>query len=79
MSHPINPNPSEEELLAWANCSVPDCENKVTHDSDKCYPHTYGWEPVKRNLRRRIFDARMRGDDSVADTLSEALERIKFA
>lgn len=48
---------TDEVLAAWPNCSVPDCEYKVTHDSDKCFPHTHGWEAVRENLRKQLKDA----------------------
>jgi hypothetical protein len=55
--HPTTPTLTQEQLDAWANCEVPDCGNKVTHDSDKCYPHTHGWEAVRRNVRDRLAKA----------------------
>ena len=30
------------ELEDWPNCNVPDCPNKSTHNSERCYPHTFG-------------------------------------
>jgi hypothetical protein len=42
MTHPTRAVPTQAELKARANCSVPDCENKVTHGSDKCYPILMG-------------------------------------
>jgi hypothetical protein len=41
-------------LSDWPNCSVPDCEYKTALGSDKCFPHTHGWEAVRANLRKRI-------------------------
>ena len=58
--HPTKAVLSEEDFVAWPNCSVPDCENKVTHYSDKCYPHTHGWDAVRGNLLSRIGRAERR-------------------
>lgn len=55
--HPTTSTLTQEQLDAWANCAVPDCDGKVTHKSDKCYPHTHGWEAVRRNVRERLADA----------------------
>lgn len=55
--HPTTATLTEAQLEAWANCAIPDCPNKVTHDSDKCFPHTHGWEAVRRNVRERLAKA----------------------
>jgi hypothetical protein len=43
-----------EPMLAWPNCSVPDCQFKtcLSLNSDKCYPHTTGdFSQVEHYLR----------------------------
>lgn len=52
--HPTTPTLTHEQFAAWPNCSVDGCGNKVTHFSDKCYPHTHGWEAVRKNIRERL-------------------------
>ena len=52
--HPTNPMLTHEQFAAWPNCSVKGCDAKVTHNSDKCYPHTHGWEAVRKNVRERL-------------------------
>lgn len=62
--HPTNPTggiPTAEELAAWPNCSVPDCEAKVTHGSDKCYPHTYGQQAALENCKRTLARLKREG------------------
>lgn len=55
--HPTKPELTQADFDAWPNCSVPDCEYKVTHDSDKCFPHARGWEAVRANIRERLAKA----------------------
>lgn len=70
--HPTTATITQAQLDAWANCAVPDCGNKVTHNSDKCYPHTHGWEAVRRNVRERLAKAeRQHNKKPTDDTLFE--------
>lgn len=55
--HPSKPELTQADLDAWPNCAVADCENKVTWESDKCFPHTHGWEAVRANVRTRLAKA----------------------
>lgn len=50
----LKPELTQADLDAWPNCPVPGCTNKVTWDSDKCFPHTHGWEAVRNNVRERL-------------------------
>lgn len=77
MTHPTTWPLTEADVAGWANCSVPDCDGKVAHGSDKCYPHTYGWEAVRKNLRQRIRDARAARDNRLAYHLELELMRIR--
>lgn len=65
MSHPRSFPPSLDEFLSWKNCSIPDCDAKVTHNSDKCAPHTYGWKHTYENAKRTLAEIRKTGDSEL--------------
>ncbi len=71
--HPTKPNLTQADLDAWANCSVADCDAKVTHDSDKCFPHTYGWAAVRKNLTRRLDEAQRKYEVSASQRTAEEI------
>jgi hypothetical protein len=82
MSHPTRATASAAELAAWANCSVPDCDAKVTHNSDRCYPHTHGWAATRENYLRTLEGFRQqppspRRDELIAIWTAE-FEKIKY-
>ena len=52
--HPTTPTLTQKQFDAWPNCPVKGCTAKVTHSSDKCFPHTYGWEAVRKNVRESL-------------------------
>lgn len=48
MNDPNPRNPTDEELAAWPNCSVPDCEYKSWRGggSPMCHAHSHGRTPI---------------------------------
>jgi hypothetical protein len=53
--------PSEEELAAWPNCPIPDCEWKacLSLDSYRCWRHTVEFDGDPKTLSdedRRILE-----------------------
>ena len=45
---------SEFNLDDWPDCIVLGCQNKccLALDSDRCYPHTTGFDPTKKAITK---------------------------
>lgn len=75
--HPTTPTITAAQLEEWPNCSITGCFAKVTHHSDKCYPHTHGWEAVRKNVRERLALAEQKYGKHKTQELREEIDWCK--
>jgi hypothetical protein len=75
--HPTTPTLTKAQFDAWPNCQVKGCTAKVTHNSDKCFPHTYGWEAVRKNVIDRLAFADKKYDKHKTKELREEIKWCK--